>query len=1543
MRQCILKILARLKCLISYFIPRSRNGYLLGMFFVFIFAFGMLFFAEPAGAIFQELFNAIIRGIIWVMLTVAQLSIAFTIFCLRFFITLASYNNYIDVDVVMLGWVMVRDVANMFFVVALLIMAFATILGLEQYEWKKELVKLIIAAIFINFSNLICQVIIDVAHVFTMTFLNAVSAAAGGNLINMFKMREVLEMARGGDIPTGPSGFDLDLLAAGMVAMAFAIASAVAMGAYVIVMVIRVTVLWALIILSPLAYILQVLPKTQEYSKKWWSMFGKQVIVAPVMVFFLWLSFATLGLGDVAQKIQTQETIPLVQTSTNIANSGVFQSPEPMLSLSKVSSWENMASFIIALIFMMIGIKVTQETGEVGAGIVGSAVNFGKKAATIASGYAAGRWLVGKGEEGVKGGLKLAAKRMPVIGGRNWSRLGKRIGERIKETPYLRHIPFIGVGGEYHEKLDKRVADRAEKNKKARLAELSYADEMVKKVPLVGDVYSKFFGLRESSRLKRKAEAREDTAMGQKEYKTGMKKARTETKTREWGRLHIVAVTKKSADEWAEDNHRKFDSDEEKVEAFNGALTKDSGLRRKFEKDLQKPLKVGELEIPDLETGVMKKASLDETAIARSAALQTYMEREKETYTAKAKQVKGEEDTTYLQTGLGMARFADMVGAKLGSFGEEEIAHLDNEEQQKILIKKRDTLRKLVLKIEDQDTEGLNLETFLHDPIVRAIYAAEAKGWSSRGQMKVDKEFHSNVSAAFIDPNITGKAIASDAGTQAVEQLKPTYSQLTEAERGDALTSNHILAALRMVLDKKATETQKIASAAIFLSAAENGNVDDGAAMNSVNMDLVDDYDRLSDEEKSDKNLTRKVLGEKGYADSVIDKILDEEQLAGFRKNYEIAKYFKWVERKAAVKDGVVQKDEDGKTMYEWSDRTDDEAMLTYATYSLTGGDEEYTRHSFEIGKIMEAEGIEFMQAAEIFYDPKNKNLREGDEMKSFEDWNLANETHQDIFGGFTETLKKLARATGHTQYHSNHVYDKSLGGKLRMAGLKESLKDKGSAIKKNTVNHTCQGISHYDDRNQEPVEFFEDKAKNLSVAKATMMSQVSGKTDERFQNTGFLWGNRDMKLTADDKGYATFLSREKISEGGNLDTLLRRGYGDTELGTYLQMLKVGAGELEAYAVPMALTVASRTGQDEIQAKKGNVKIRVDGTDIESDNIIDFMRQVADYLTGDKAEKAIKALEAEKTDTEDEVVKAQIDYDIGLIRKAQQNEGVVRKLRSRAGQGLADTGTAPVVGAQAMAEQVTGAKQAVQKSENVDNAADEFIKGPVQDVESPEERKRITEGVEQARKMAKSGDTDGLDRLATNISAGFETFNEGLKAALQRGFGDMVTSIKENAIKLDTGSLIASLEQSRGKVQDSKLQTKIGKTVGELKNVSASGERKDAAVTSLRTSAVELEDLQIRRQTMLLIKKLIQAKNNDEVETTSNEIEININNGAGSKNPELANRMKSQLGDIKKEVLSSNLGKLLNEVEKVQNEVIQKIKEREEAEQVLLDSDSEKS
>ena len=77
------------------------------------------------------------------------------ILLMRVLVSIAEFNNFINAQPIVLGWTIVRDVCNMFFVVIMLVIAFATVLRIENYSYKKLLPKLVIMAILINFSKMI--------------------------------------------------------------------------------------------------------------------------------------------------------------------------------------------------------------------------------------------------------------------------------------------------------------------------------------------------------------------------------------------------------------------------------------------------------------------------------------------------------------------------------------------------------------------------------------------------------------------------------------------------------------------------------------------------------------------------------------------------------------------------------------------------------------------------------------------------------------------------------------------------------------------------------------------------------------------------------------------------------------------------------------------------------------------------------------------------------------------------------------------------------------------------------------------------------------------------------------------------------------------------------------------------------------------------------------------------------------------------------------------------------------------------------------------
>ncbi len=381
-----------------------------------------------------------------VILAIAGLFIKLTIFILTFIITLAGYNGYLDSTAVNVGWVMVRDFTNMGFVVILLVIAFGTILGSESYEWKKLLGKFVFTAIIVNFSRTICGVIIDLAQIVMTTFVNGIAATAGGNLINAFQLNKILELADGvtPDKFTASAQF---IAAVGGITFAAMVMGVMLTFLYMLIQ--RMVVLWVLIVLSPLAFVLSILPATQSFSSKWWSQFTSNVITGPVLLFFIWLSFVTLGSGDISSDIANHSTAPNRIDQDVTAGSGVAGAAQSA-GISFIMTWSKMASFAIAIGMLMVGAKAASELGGYGADAVSGGLDFGKKVFGYASGLNAAKWT---GSNVVAPAAKWAAMNAPLVGGNNWVNLGKSIK---------------GAAGVVMGKLDE------ERNKKAASLEKDY-------------------------------------------------------------------------------------------------------------------------------------------------------------------------------------------------------------------------------------------------------------------------------------------------------------------------------------------------------------------------------------------------------------------------------------------------------------------------------------------------------------------------------------------------------------------------------------------------------------------------------------------------------------------------------------------------------------------------------------------------------------------------------------------------------------------------------------------------------------------------------------------------------------------------------------------------------------------------------------------------------------------------------------------------------------------------------------------------------------
>jgi hypothetical protein len=414
-------------------ISRSRKLIFLATFFVFC---GLLFLPGSSaraqgtigvGTAVTFVGNVIITPILYVIKVILFACTTFftslIVFVLTFIIELAAYNGYLSSTAVNLGWVMVRDLTNMVFVVIMLVIAFATILGIEEYGWKHLLFKMIGMAILVNFSRTICGLVIDMAQVVMITFVNGVAATATSSVISAFGLDKLGSLNPQFAL-TGAA--DIQIFISYAAAFFLSLTILLALGGYIGMLVGRVVYLWVLIVLSPIAFVFSVLHETHHYAEEWRSEFIKQVITGPVLIFFLWLTFATIGNGSIAAEISKGSSAEPNQKVTSqldgqIQNSGIGQ----------ILRWDMLANYLIAIAMLLIGLKTAGHLGGFGAEFVEHhALGVGKEVTSFLTGATLAKHVGTKAWEGAGEAKDWALHNMP-LGGKFWERQGKNIKNKV--------------------------------------------------------------------------------------------------------------------------------------------------------------------------------------------------------------------------------------------------------------------------------------------------------------------------------------------------------------------------------------------------------------------------------------------------------------------------------------------------------------------------------------------------------------------------------------------------------------------------------------------------------------------------------------------------------------------------------------------------------------------------------------------------------------------------------------------------------------------------------------------------------------------------------------------------------------------------------------------------------------------------------------------------------------------------------------------------------------------------------------------------------
>lgn len=289
----------------------------------------------------------------------------------------------LKVPIVTAGWNFTAGIANMFIILILIVIAFAFIFKLETFQLKKTLFRLIVVALFINFSLLFVSALVDIfnilfntlyiqpgnstlpteviGHLLTGSWAMILSIAAWfGLLLGLFLIPFTAPFAHYalllGSI-VAPVLFLPNILAWIFQIISLFLVSLIFL-IYTILFAARIFIIQLLAILSPLVFLAWILPQTRKYCTQWFSKLLEWLMLGFVLFFFL-----VLGL--------------------RVANT--LMPPSQTLNIPGFA-WFNLKSYFLYYFFLIIYLVVALILAKKTMPAAGQAIIGG------VSGFAAGLW-----------------------------------------------------------------------------------------------------------------------------------------------------------------------------------------------------------------------------------------------------------------------------------------------------------------------------------------------------------------------------------------------------------------------------------------------------------------------------------------------------------------------------------------------------------------------------------------------------------------------------------------------------------------------------------------------------------------------------------------------------------------------------------------------------------------------------------------------------------------------------------------------------------------------------------------------------------------------------------------------------------------------------------------------------------------------------------------------------------------------------------------------------------------------------------------------
>lgn len=317
-------------------------------------------------------------------------------------------------------WKFIRDFFNLFFILILLLSAFATVFQVENFSIRKIFLNVLIAALVINFSFPITRFLIDLTNVPMYYFLNIILPGTNGS--EAFTRIFLASTGMGGIAVASQTEF-----IPAFTSFVFMFLFTISLLVLAVLFLVRVIALTLLLVFSPFGFAAALMPGFQDLGRQWWSKFWNYALFGPAAALMLL----------VAMRFQNQLATDSTLASFNKVSTSMTAGEAAGNSISLV------AFYIIPLVLIWAAIGMANKFSIAGADKV------------TGMGYAAAKW-----------GRKIITA--PVVGGAKFA--GRKYekfmttGEKAKFTKYLAPTAVwkgIKQSREEQEKKDRAPVERA--------------------------------------------------------------------------------------------------------------------------------------------------------------------------------------------------------------------------------------------------------------------------------------------------------------------------------------------------------------------------------------------------------------------------------------------------------------------------------------------------------------------------------------------------------------------------------------------------------------------------------------------------------------------------------------------------------------------------------------------------------------------------------------------------------------------------------------------------------------------------------------------------------------------------------------------------------------------------------------------------------------------------------------------------------------------------------------------------------------------------